>query len=468
MFCARRPVPPQFGAHALAPRLLLLTIIGPAAIGVLAYSLLPRLGVAAPGGLMVLVAVVAFQFGMAVALAALDARRLRETQTERDLRAAAARRAAAEDAERARARLIATAAHEIRTPLNGIAALLEGALATPGLPREARDNTEKAVEGARDLVQLLRDLVEMPDGEHLPLLSRPFRLEDALQDVVKLLAARAAGAGLSLSFTIAPGTSPAWRGDAGRLRQILVQLVANGLRATTSGGVTVEAGETPHGMLELRVTDTGRGIPPERIGRLFEPLGGPEGGSSLGLAVCRDLVRRMGGDIAVTSTLGHGSVFTVTLPLAKSSLSELEAIALAPAAQRRTPPQGSAGTVLVVDDVAVNRRLLGTVLTRIGYACEEAPNGETALAMLAAGDYVAVLMDVEMPGMDGLETTRRLRALPGPAARLPVIAVTAHRSQEGEAATRAAGMDHYLVKPVAAADLAAILSRAAGRGAAAS
>lgn len=454
----------------LQPRLLLLTILGPAALGLLAALLPARLGLPAPGGFLVLLAVIALQCGIAAAALALAARRRGESEAELEVRAAALRRAAAEEAERGRARLIATAAHEIRTPLNGIAAMLEGALATPGLPRDARDSAEKAVEGVRDLVQLLRDLVEMPDGEHLPLISRPFRLEDALQDVVKLLTARAAAAGLDLSFAIAPGTAPAWRGDAGRLRQILVQLVANGLRATTRGGVKVDASQTAHGLLELRVTDTGRGIPTERIGRLFEPLGGPEGGSSLGLAVCRDLVRRMGGDIAVASTVGHGSVFTVTLPLARASLSDVEALGLATAAApRRLPLAGpAAGTVLVVDDVAVNRRLLGTVLARLGYATEEAADGETALALAAAGDHVAVLMDVEMPGMDGLETTRRLRALPGPAGRLAVIAVTAHRSQEGEAACRAAGMDHYLVKPVAAADLAAILARTVTAGARAS
>lgn len=461
MFLAR----PVSERPPLQPRLLLLTILGPAAAGALALVVPPLPGLPALGALPILAAVVAIQCGIAVAAAALHARRQREAAAERELRDAAARRAAAEEAERSRARLIATAAHEIRTPLNGIAALLEGSLAAPALPREARDTTEKAIEGVRDLVQLLRDLVEMPDGEHLPLLTRPFRLDEALRDVVKLLSARASGAGLELSLVIAPGTSPGWRGDAGRLRQILVQLVANGLRATTRGGVKVEAAETAHGLLEIRVTDTGRGIPAERIGRLFEPLGGPEGGSSLGLAVCRDLVRRMGGDIAVASTVGHGSVFTVTLPLAKASEGDIEAVEILPApAPRRALPASSAGTVLVVDDVAVNRRLLGTVLTRIGFAIEEAANGETALALLAAGTYVAVLMDVEMPGMDGLETTRRLRALPGPAARLPVIAVTAHRSQEGEAACRAAGMDHYLVKPVAAADLSAILSRAAPSG----
>ena len=435
---------------------------------------MPFLGLGAPGGMVVLVAVVAFQAGAAAVAGTLETRRQRDAQTERELRATAARRAAAEEAERARARLIATAAHEIRTPLNGVAAILEGGLAVPGLPRDARDSMDKAVEGVRDLVQLLRDLVEMPDGEHMPLIARPFRIDVAMQDVVQLLSARAKGAGIGLASGIAPGTSPAWRGDLPRLRQILVQLVANGLRATQRGEVRLDARETPAGALELRVSDTGRGIAPERMEHLFEPLGGPEGGSSLGLAVCRDLARRMGGDIVVQTAPGQGTTFTVTLPLAKATLVDADA---ATPAYRPPPPRRSAigsaqAPVLVVDDVGVNRRLLATVLARAGFAHEEAGDGETALALLAARDFSAVLMDIEMPGMDGMETTRRLRAMPGPMAEVPVIAVTAHRSADGETRAREAGMDHYLVKPVGAAELAEVMARATepgatGRGAAA-
>jgi CheY-like chemotaxis protein/anti-sigma regulatory factor (Ser/Thr protein kinase) len=332
---------------------------------------------------------------------------------------------------------------------------------------------EKAVEAARDLVQLLHDLVEMPDGEYMPMVNRPFRVDEAMQDVVKLLSARAAGAGIGLAAGVAPGTSPAWRGDIQRLRQILVQLVANGLRATQRGEVRLDARETSAGALELRISDTGRGMAPDRLERLFEPLGGPEGGSSLGLAVCRDLARRMGGDITVKTAPGKGTAFTVTLPLDKATLAAVEdtaAIARPIPMVRRLAMDAarSRAPVLVVDDVSVNRRLLATVLARAGFAHEEAGDGETALALLAARDFSAVLMDVEMPGMDGMETTRRLRAMPGKPAILPVIAVTAHRSAEGEEKARAAGMDHYLVKPVGAAELAEALARTTDRGAKAS
>jgi CheY-like chemotaxis protein len=316
------------------------------------------------------------------------------------------------------------------------------------------------VEAVRDLVQLLRDLVEMPDGEHMPLVARPFRIEAVTRDVAQLLHARAAGAGIALTVTIAPGTSPAWCGDLQRLRQILVQLVANGLRATERGEVRLDVRETPAGALELRVSDTGRGMAPGRLEHLFDPLGGPEGGSSLGLAVCRDLARRMGGDIAVQTAPGQGSTFTITLPLAKASPGDADAAAAIPGPPPPRPAMAAAGRapVLVVDDVAVNRRLLATVLARAGFTHEEAADGETALAMIAARDFSAVLMDIEMPGMDGMETTRRLRAMPGAAATLPVIAVTAHRNADGAARARAAGMGHYLVKPVAAAELASVLA----------
>jgi signal transduction histidine kinase/CheY-like chemotaxis protein len=440
----------------------------PTVVGLVALVLVTLSGLEAEDCLALLATLVALQGAVTLAAGAEAARRLRRAGAEREAAAADARRAAAEEAERARARLLATTAHEIRTPLSGIVGLMEAVLAAPGLPRAAREDTTAALEAARDLSLLLHDLVELPDGAQGPPAARPFRVDELMEGVVTLLAARATAAGTRLATAVAPGTPPAWRGDPARLRRILVNLVANALRFTERGEVRIEAREAASGALELRVSDTGAGIPPERLDRLFEPFAWSEGGSGLGLSICRDLARRMGGAIAVQSAPGRGSVFTVTLPLPGADAAEVPQPgpqpqgALAPPCPPRAPG-GPRPPVLVVDDVAVNRRLLGSVLERGGFTHEEAADGEAAIAMVAARPYAAVLMDLEMPGMDGLEATRRLRALPGRAATVPVVAVTAHGSPETESRARAAGMDFYLVKPVSAAELAEVLARAAAR-----
>jgi signal transduction histidine kinase/ActR/RegA family two-component response regulator len=440
----------------------------PTAIGLGALALVLAADTPPGYGLPVLAALVVLQGAVALAAGFEARRRMRRAAAEREAATGTARRAAIEEAERARARLLATTAHEIRTPLSGVVGLMEAVLAAPGLPRAAREDATAALEAARDLSLLLHDLVELPDGAPGPLASRPFRVDEAMEGVVTLLAARATAAGTRLATAVAPGTPPAWRGDPARLRQILVNLAANALRFTPRGEVRIEARETASGALELRVSDTGAGIPPERLERLFEPFAWSEGGSGLGLSICRDVARRMGGTIAVQSAPGRGSVFTVTLPLSRADPSEVPQPPPAPRSPLATPPPALAAPVgaprppvLVVDDVAVNRRLLGSVLERAGFRHEEAADGETALAMAAARPYSAVLMDLEMPGMDGLEATRRLRALPGPAATVPVVAVTAHGSAETEARARAAGMEFYLVKPVSTADVAEVLARAA-------
>ncbi|MGX9966383.1 ATP-binding protein [Roseomonas sp. F4] len=372
--------------------------------------------------------------------------------------AAADEHAASEAMRRAadlRRDMLATAAHEVRTPLSGMVGLIDMVLDQPGLPAAARADASAARQAASDLMVVLRDLIEVPGAAAQPLAAQPFRVDELMTEVVALLRARATQRGDRLAMAVAAGTHPAWRGDPPRIRQILINMVVNAIRFTEGGEVRIEARETVSGALELRVSDTGRGIAPDRMGSLFDRFQDSEGGTGLGLSICRDLVARMGGAIEARSAPGHGTGFTVTLPLPQVSEAELPP-SVAPAAflpvRGVTAPRGVA-PVLVVDDVEVNRRLLGSVLERAGYAFEPAADADAALALLRTRPFSAVLMDLEMPGTDGLAALRRLRALPDPAGRLPVLAVTAHDDATVRAATLAAGMDGYLVKPVQLAEL---------------
>jgi len=416
-------------------------------------------------------------------------------------RDAAAREAAAASAEAIAARnalvhrqseMLAIAAHEVRTPLGGVLGLLDLVLASPSLPPVARQDAGAARQAAGDLMLLLRDMIEAPAD------ARPdelFRIDDLMEQVVALLRGRAAQQGTTLATAVAPGTPPAWIGDPLRLRQILTNLVANAIRFTVGGVVRIEAREGPARGLEVAVSDTGKGIAPERLAKMFDRFQPSEGGTGLGLSICRDLAARMGGTVTVNSAPGRGSLFSVALPLRQVPPAEVAGVHPAPARLTQDPAsltQDPAGLVqaparmvpaparlapapamplpigglpvLVVDDVAANRRLLGVVLERAGHAHQGAASAVEALQMLAAGPYRAVLMDLQMPGMDGFEATRRIRALPGAAGSVPVLAVTAQDSLESRAAATASGMNGYLPKPVGLAELAAALRDLAPEG----
>jgi len=442
-------------AAPLPPRLILLVALAPAAIGLAG---LVAMVAAAPGPAWpqsLFVAVLALQAAIGLILGVEGARRLRRERAALAAAAAEERRRAARAAETARARLRAASAQEIGVPLAGLVTLIEAVLATPNLPPEARRRAAAALEAGRDLAQLLADLAAMPEAAEAPPEPRPFRVDEVLEGIVTLLGGRAAARGLLLTTAIAPGTAPVWRGEAARLRQILLTLTVNALNMTERGEIRLAARETAAGELALAITDTGRGISAERLDGLFEPFAWMESGVALGLSVCQDLVRRAGGTIAVQSASGRGSTFTVTLPLAKA-----DPAILPPRPGSGGRVEGPALPVLVVDDVAANRLLLGAALARAGFGHAEAADGAAAVALAATRDFAAVLMDVQMPGMDGLEATRRIRALPPPAGRLRVIGITADRTAEGEAAARAAGMDDFLAKPVSVADLARVLAPA--------
>lgn len=408
-----------------------------------------------------LLALVIVLAGVALLAAVLWRSEVARGEAAAEARAAAAKAETEQHAAKLHADMLATAAHEIRTPLSGVLGLLDLVLGGTGLSRTARADTQAARQAASDLMLLLRDLIEVPGEVKAPLASDPFRIDETMDQVVALLRARAAAHGNRLAVAIATGTHPAWRGDPARIRQILTNLTANAIRFTEGGEVRIEARETAAGHLQLSVSDTGAGIATDRMATLFDRFQRSEQGTGLGLSICRDLAARMGGGIAVTSAPGRGSLFTVTLPLPRVADEEVVPPEhAAPVSAPPSPARRPGPPVLVVDDVPVNRRLLGHVLDRAGWGHEEAGDAATALTLVQSRPYAAVLMDLQMPEIDGLEATRRLRALSGPAGRLPVIAVTAQGGEDVRAQAEAAGMDAFLVKPVSAADLTAVITRA--------
>ena len=292
------------------PPLLLIALALAAALGGAVLSLLPADRAQAPQFVLLLLLA-----GGSIAFAILWRAECVRVEAETAARAEAARQEAARHAAKLRADMLATAAHEVRTPLAGILGLLDLVLGGPSLPRAVRGDAVAARQAAADLMLLLRDLIEVPGEESAPIASIPFRIDETMEQVVALLRARAAAQGNRLSIAVATGTHPAWLGDPARIRQILTNLTANAIRFTEAGEVRIEARETAAGALELSVSDTGAGIPADRMATLFDRFQRSEEGTGLGLSICRDLAARMGGTIGVTSAPGRGSVFAVTLPL---------------------------------------------------------------------------------------------------------------------------------------------------------
>jgi CheY-like chemotaxis protein/anti-sigma regulatory factor (Ser/Thr protein kinase) len=293
---------------------------------------------------------------------------------------------------------------------------------------------------------------------------------------------RAAARRLALRLDAAPAAGGWLRADAVRLRQVLFNLVGNALKFTEQGGVVVRLSQQPlaEGRVQLRleVEDTGIGIPADALPALFDRFTQADataarrhGGSGLGLAITREVVQRMGGQIHVQTEPGRGSCFTVTLPCEQAPAPDRpEAPATAPqpghslAESPDAPaPAGAVRRslrILVAEDHAVNQLLIDAMLQRLGHQATLVSDGQLALEQARDGGWDVVLMDMQMPQLDGLSATRAIRALAGPAARVPIVAMTANARPEDRQACLEAGMDDYITKPIDMADLQAALSRA--------
>lgn len=369
----------------------------------------------------------------------------------------------------ARAEFLAAMSHEIRTPMTGVLGMLD-LLALGELTAQQHRYVEAMRASGRYLLHIINDILDFSriESGRLELEEADFALPELLERVHSLAHPLAVERGLALRIQRERAEAHVLRGDALRVQQVLLNLVANAIKFTEQGGVTIavatRAREDGRGAwLRAEVRDTGVGIDPAHLGKLFTAFSQADrsiarqyGGSGLGLAISKRLVDAMGGTISVASVPGQGSVFAFEVPLQAGD------------AARLAPPLAShAGAgrplrILVAEDVEINREILRATLVRHGHALAFAGNGAEALQLLQRESFDVVLMDVQMPVMDGVEATRRIRALPGPAARIPILGLTANVMARERERYLGAGMDDCLPKPIDWDLLHAALARHAG------
>ncbi len=369
----------------------------------------------------------------------------------------------AEASNRARVAFLANVSHELRTPMNAIIGLTADTLDSP-LADDQRDNLAAAYAAALGLLALLNDLLDFSkiEAEALRLDPQPFALRELAEAQATTFGPEARRKGLALRVELDTALPQRVVGDRGRLNQVLTNLVGNAMKFTHEGSVELRVRPGARtGRVAFAVVDTGIGVAPEAQQRIFRPFEQADGstsrrygGTGLGLAIVSQLVRQMGGEVGLESELGRGSTFAFEIDLPAA-----DAVPEPAPTSRETGAAARRGLrVLLVDDNPVNLKLAARLLEREGHAPTLAGDGRQALEALAAEPFDIVLMDVQMPVMDGLEATAELRRREaGSGRRVPVIALTAHAFPEDRTRCLAAGMDGYLAKPLGREQLRAAL-----------
>lgn len=383
--------------------------------------------------------------------------------------------AEAKAASLAKSQFLANVSHELRTPMNAILGMTELALEEDLRPA-VRDLLQTAKDSADMLLALLNQLLDFSKIEagQLILESSPYSLRAVVDHTLRVMSVRAAGKCLRLECDLPDEVPDLLVGDSLRMRQILINLVSNAVKFTQEGEVRIRAAlqsqTADEAVLEFSVSDTGIGIPPEHQEKIFAPFAQGDasttrlyGGTGLGLTITARLVDLMGGRLRVESQPGRGSTFrfTVRPKLWSGPPPRLQA----PQADGRREPAGRPLRILLVEDTRANQELASRILRKRGHTVEISQNGEEALEAIRAQDFDVVLMDVQMPVMDGFQATAKIRQLADPLkARIPIVAMTAHALKGDQERCVEAGMDAYISKPINSRELIELIERFPRRG----
>ena len=374
-------------------------------------------------------------------------------------------RQSAEQASQAKSEFLAKMSHEIRTPLHGVLGMLE-LLQGNHLPPQQGEHLQLAARSARHLLQVVDEILDFSKIEagKMELEAAPFDFGELVGDVVALFSPGAAAKGLVMTLT-RENIPAALIGDPARLRQVLSNLVSNAVKFTEAGHIRLHCAWQPDPqVLHVALEDSGVGIPADRLQTIFDPFMQSDnsvartyGGTGLGLSISARIVRLMGGEIELESSLGRGSRFRFSLPL--QAATALPATTEPAPATATNSVRADGAAVLVVEDTPVNQTIIRIGLERMGYRVDTVGNGAEAIRKVEQGDYAVVLMDCHMPGMDGYAATTAIRDFEVRTGRrhLPIIAVTASVTGDEQARCRAAGMDDYLSKPFSIQELDAML-----------
>lgn len=354
----------------------------------------------------------------------------------------------------AKSLFLANMSHEIRTPMNGILGVIY-LLESSALSNHQRHLLETAKESSELLLAIINDILDVSKIEagELTLEEIPFDLTATIKSVTDTFLIAAQQKKLNLAANIDPTLPKLIEGDPTRVRQIFYNLISNAIKFTHEGSINISVKLGTDNFIEISVSDTGIGIPEDKTAHIFSPFTQADesttrkfGGTGLGLAICSHLTKLMGKEIEVSSVLGKGSTFTFWLEL--KNITEDEATEYTQKSNALVTPKFESTLIMLVDDNPVNREIGGEILRAQGLIVDCFENGQQALEAVTQKNYQAILMDIQMPVMDGLTATQHIRALDGRYAALPIIAMTAHARKEDIEKSLIAGMNAHLTKPI--------------------